>query len=91
MNSKALYCGLLQTDEQELGDQIEPIYNSLLIQDVAWKTYWEQWTIGRSDEKESGKTVLVARYAAYDDIRIVALFLVGFTTWFYEISLVRVV
>ena len=33
-------CGLLRTDEQELGDQQEVIYDSsVLIKDVAWKTY----------------------------------------------------
>ena len=31
--------GLLHTDKQGLGDQLEPIYNSsVLIQGVAWKT-----------------------------------------------------
>ena len=29
-------------------------------QDVAWKIYWVWWTIGTSDGRESGKSVLVA-------------------------------
>ena len=42
-NSKVMYsCGNLHTDEQGLGDKLEPIYNNLvLIQDVAWKICWE--------------------------------------------------
>ena len=36
-------CGPLHTDEQALGDQLEPIYNSsVLIQDIAWKTCRER-------------------------------------------------
>ena len=40
------------------------IYNSsVLIQDIGWKTYQEQWTIGMSGWRGSGKSVL----AAHDD------------------------
>ena len=42
----------LHTDEQGLGDQLEPNFNcSVLIQDVVWKTYRERWTIGTSGER----------------------------------------
>ena len=35
----------LHMGKQRLHDQQEPIYNSsVLMQDVAWKTCWEQWT-----------------------------------------------
>ena len=55
------YCGPLLPDEQWLGDQIEPIFNSFVpIQDVAWKTCREQWTIETSGKKKSGKSVLAA-------------------------------
>ena len=72
-NSWAMYsCGPLHTDEQELDDQLESIYNSsVLIQDVAWKTYRERWTIGTNDERRSGKSVLTARYDVdYDTFSI---------------------
>ena len=47
-------------DEQRQDDQLEPIYNSSVpIQDVALKTYQEQWTGGRS---RSGRSTLVARH-----------------------------
>ena len=61
---KAMYfCGLLHTDEEGLGDQLEPVYNSsVLVQDVAWKTYREQWTIETSDKWGPGKSVLKARH-----------------------------
>ena len=39
-------CGPLHTNEQGLGDQLEPIYNSsVLIQDLAWKSFRMQWSI----------------------------------------------
>ena len=63
-------CGALHTDEQELGNQLEPIYNSsVLIQDVAWKTDRDRWTIETSGERESGKSMLAARHDN-DDIYI---------------------
>ena len=39
----------------------------MLIQDVAWKTYREGWTIGTSGGKGSGKSVLMACYDDDDD------------------------
>ena len=52
--------------EQRLDDQLEPIYNNFVpIQDVAWMTCREQWTIEMVGERESEKFVLAARY--YDD------------------------
>ena len=33
-------------DKQRQDNNLEPIYNSSVpIQDVAWKTSWERWTI----------------------------------------------
>ena len=42
-------------DEQRQWDQLEPTYNSsVLIQDVALKTYWRQWTIEKCGRRGSG-------------------------------------
>ena len=61
-------CGALHTDEQGLGDQREPIYNSsVLILNVAWRSSWEQWTIETNGERGSGKFVQAERH---DDIYI---------------------
>ena len=39
-------------DEQRQDDKLEPIYNSSVpIQDVAWETSWDQWTIDTDDER----------------------------------------
>ena len=55
--------GPLHADEQELGDQQEPIHNSsLLMYDVSWKTCRERWTIETNGERGSGKSVLAARH-----------------------------
>ena len=55
-------------DEQRLDDQLQPIYNSSVpIQNVAWKTYREQWTIETDGEKGSGRSVLAARHDDDDD------------------------
>ena len=56
-------CGPLHIDEQRQDDQLEPIYNSSVpIQDVAWKTSQERWTIETGSERGSGRSVLVARH-----------------------------
>ena len=56
-------CGPLHMDEQGLCNQLEPTNNSsVLIQDVAWKTWWEWWMSGKSG---SGKCIIAA---CYDDI-----------------------
>ena len=64
MNSLAMYSsGTLNLD-----DQLEPIFNnSVLIQDEAWKTYRERWTIETSSERESGKSVLMVTHHDDDD------------------------
>ena len=50
-------------DEQRQDDQLEPIYNSsVLIQDIALKTFREQWTIEMGGERGSGRSLLVVRH-----------------------------
>ena len=49
-------------DEQRQDYQLEPIYSSsVLIQNVAVKTYRERWTIETSGGRESGRSVLAAQ------------------------------
>ena len=49
--------------EQKQGDQFKPTYSSSVrIQDVALRSCQKQWTIGRSGERGSGISVLVARH-----------------------------
>ena len=69
MNSLAKYsCGPLQMDEKRQDNQLKPIYNnSVSIQDVALKTYREQWTIEKGRGRGSGRSVLVAQYDDDDD------------------------
>ena len=51
-------CGPVRLD-----NQLKPIYNSsMLIQDVAWRTCQERWTIETGSEKGSGKSVLLVRH-----------------------------
>ena len=48
-------------DEQRQDVQLEPTYNcSVPIQNVALKTCWKRWTIGRGGEKGSGISVMMA-------------------------------
>ena len=56
-------------DEQSQDDQVEPIYiniSSVLIQDIAWKTSSEQWTIETGGERGSMRSMLAAQHD-YDD------------------------
>ena len=47
--------------KQKQDNQLKHTYNSYVrIQDVALKTCWRWWTIGRSGERGSGISVLVA-------------------------------
>ena len=56
--------------KQKQDDQLEHTYSSYVrIQDVALKTCQKQWMIGRSGERGSGISVLVARHDD-DDIYI---------------------
>ena len=49
--------------EQRQDNQLEPTYSSsVLIQDVALKTYQKQWMIGKGGERGSGISVLIARH-----------------------------
>ena len=53
--------GLPHMDEKRLNDQLEPIYSSSVpIQNVAWKTWREWWTIAMGDERGSEKSMLAA-------------------------------
>ena len=55
-------------DEQRQDDQRELIYNSsLLILDVALKTYRERWTIKTGGGRGLGRFVLVAWHDDDDD------------------------
>ena len=57
--------------EQKQDDQLEPIYSSYVrIRDVALRTCQKWWTIGRSGERGSGISMLVARHHDDDDIFI---------------------
>ena len=48
---------------QKQDEQLERTFSSYVrIQDVVLKTYRGRWTIGRSGERGSGKSVLPARY-----------------------------
>ena len=48
--------------DQKQSDQLKPTYSSSVrIRDVAQMTSQKRWTIGRSSEKGSGISVLVAR------------------------------
>ena len=48
---------------QKQDDQLERTFSSYVrIQDVVLKTYLGRWTIGRSGERGSGISVLLARY-----------------------------
>ena len=61
-------CGLLHMDKHRQEDSLEPTYNSsVLIQDVALKTYQKRWTIEKGGRWGSGRSALVSRH--YDDIK----------------------
>ena len=54
--------GLPHVCVQKQGDQLEHEYSSSVrIRDVTLRTYQKRWTIGRSGERGSGISVLVAR------------------------------
>ena len=53
---------------QKQDDQLELTYsNYVRTQDVTLKTYQRRWMIGRSGERGSGISVLVARHDDDDD------------------------
>ena len=55
-------------DEQRQDNQQKAIYNSsVLIQDVALKTSWEQWTIETGNKRASRRSALVAQHDDDDD------------------------
>ena len=57
------FFGPLLTVDLRWGAQLEPIYNSsVLIQDVAVKTFRDRRTVGTSGGRGSGKSVPAARY-----------------------------
>ena len=54
--------------ELKQGDQLEPTYSSYMrIWDIAMRTCQKRLTIGRSGERGSGISVLVARHDEEDD------------------------
>ena len=54
-------------DEEKQDDQVEHIYNSSVpIEDIAGKTFWEQWTIETDGERGSGRSMLAARHDVDD-------------------------
>ena len=63
-NSSVMYSyGPPHMAKQKQDDQLEYTYSSYVrIQDVALKTCQERWMIGRSGERGSGISVLVARH-----------------------------
>ena len=64
-------CGPHHVDEHRLDDQKELIYTtSVPIQDVAWETFRQRWSIKTGSERESGKSMLAARHDDDDDIYI---------------------
>ena len=61
-------CGPVHTDEQRLDDQLEPIYGSSVpIEDLAWKTFREQWMIEMGGDWVLGRSVLAAQHDDDDD------------------------
>ena len=55
--------------EQRQDDHLEPKYNRPVpIQDEAWRTSRERWTIKKGGEEGSGISVLITRH--HDDIYI---------------------
>ena len=62
------FCGPLHMDKQRQDVQLEPTHSSSVpIQDVALKTCWKQWTIGRCGERGSEISVLIAWHDDDDD------------------------
>ena len=56
-------CGSLQMVEQRQGGQLELTYSrSLYIWNIALRTCWKRWTIGRGGERGSEISVLMARH-----------------------------
>ena len=54
--------GTLHMDDQKQDDPLEPTYSSSVpIREVTLKTVRRPWTIGRSGERESRISVLMAR------------------------------
>ena len=52
--------GPLPMDVQRKDDQLEPTCSSsVLIRDVALRTYRKQWTIGKGGERRSGISMLI--------------------------------
>ena len=61
-------CEPLLIDKQRQEDLLESIYDSfMLIQDITWKTSWEQGTIETGGEKGSGRSMLAAQHDNDDE------------------------
>ena len=73
--------------EQKQGDQLTPIYSSsVMIQDVALRTYQKRWTIRCSGETGSGISVLVARQDDDHDDDVLYLVLISNTNISYTVT-----
>ena len=68
-SSKVMYsCGPLHMDEQWKDVQLETTYgNSMPIRDIALRTCWKQWTIGKCRERGSEISILIGRHDEDDD------------------------
>ena len=68
MNSSVMYSyGPLHMAKQKQNDQLEHTYSSYVrIRDVTLKTCQKRWMIGRSGERGSGISVLVAQHDDHD-------------------------
>ena len=80
--------GLPHMAEQKQDDQQEHTYSSYVkIRDVAQKTCQRQWTIGKSDERGSGISMLATQHDDDDDdenhITVNKLFVLDRNTWNY--------
>ena len=91
-NSKALYSsGPLHMDEQRLEDQLEPIHiSSMPIQDVAWKTSQERWTIETGGERVLRRSLLPTRHDDANLLFIITTLVTFAHTYYYSMFFTRV-
>ena len=72
--------------KQKQDDELEHIFSSSVrIRDVALKTCQRRWTIGRSGERGSGISVLVARHDDDDDDESFLSYRFCLSIWLYHL------